>query len=154
MIAMALANNPQLLIADEPTTALDVTVQAQILDLLLDLRDRMKMAIILITHDLGVVAETCERALVMYAGRLVESGAAERILAAPRAVAAELVEPVTEIVNVGTPVAGVVQDVHESATDSSRPAAPPAASASPRARSRAPGAKKSAAGFRGANGFG
>ena len=83
MIAMSLARSPRLLIADEPTTALDVTVQAQILDLLLDLRDRMGMAIILITHDLGVVAETCDRAVVMYAGRKIEEGAVEEIFERP-----------------------------------------------------------------------
>jgi peptide/nickel transport system ATP-binding protein len=83
MIALALARSPRLLIADEPTTALDVTVQAQILDLLLDLRDRLGMAIILITHDLGVVAETCERAIVMYAGRKVEEGSVEAIFERP-----------------------------------------------------------------------
>ena len=72
MIAMALACEPRLLIADEPTTALDVTVQAQILDLLMEMRDRLGMAMILITHDLGVVAETADRVAVMYAGRKVE----------------------------------------------------------------------------------
>jgi peptide/nickel transport system ATP-binding protein len=73
MIAMALVNNPSLLIADEPTTALDVTVQAQILSLLKDLQREFKMAIILITHDLGVVAGAADRVNVMYAGRIVES---------------------------------------------------------------------------------
>ena len=72
MIAMALALNPELLIADEPTTALDVTIQAQILELMIDLRDRLGMAIILITHDLGIVAETADRVAVMYAGQIVE----------------------------------------------------------------------------------
>jgi oligopeptide/dipeptide ABC transporter ATP-binding protein len=72
MIAMALALNPQLLIADEPTTALDVTIQAQILDLMGDLRERMGTSVILITHDLGVIAEMADRVAVMYAGRIVE----------------------------------------------------------------------------------
>jgi peptide/nickel transport system ATP-binding protein len=72
MIAMALACNPKLLIADEPTTALDVTIQAQILRLMLELKERIGAAIMLITHDLGVVAQTCQRVLVMYAGRTVE----------------------------------------------------------------------------------
>ncbi len=72
MIAIALCCDPQVLIADEPTTALDVTIQAQILDLMLELKDKLGTAIILITHDLGVVAETCDRAIVMYAGRIAE----------------------------------------------------------------------------------
>jgi dipeptide transport system ATP-binding protein len=84
MIAMAIACNPSLLIADEPTTALDVTVQAQILDLLLALQRERGMALILITHDLAVVAGTAQRVLVMYAGQEVESGAVAEVFGAPR----------------------------------------------------------------------
>jgi oligopeptide/dipeptide ABC transporter ATP-binding protein len=83
MIAMALANEPDLLIADEPTTALDVTIQAQILELLLELREQTGTGIILITHDLGVVAEVCDRVVVMYAGQVVETGPVEAIFARP-----------------------------------------------------------------------
>jgi oligopeptide/dipeptide ABC transporter ATP-binding protein len=83
MIAMALACKPKLLIADEPTTALDVTIQAQILALLRDLRDRTGAAILLITHDLGVIAETVDRVLAMYAGEIVEEAPVERLFAAP-----------------------------------------------------------------------
>ena len=72
MIAMALANNPKLVIADEPTTALDVTIQAQILDLLKNLRSKINMSVILITHDLGIISDVCDRVLVMYAGKVVE----------------------------------------------------------------------------------
>jgi peptide/nickel transport system ATP-binding protein len=84
MIAMALANEPQLLIADEPTTALDVTVQAQILALLESLQERLGMAIIIITHDLGVVAEIADQIVVMYAGRIVERAPTTQIFAAPQ----------------------------------------------------------------------
>ena len=84
MIAIALACSPRLLIADEPTTALDVTIQAQILDLLADLRAETGMAVLLITHDLGVVAEFCDRVAVMYAGRLVEEAPSARLFANPR----------------------------------------------------------------------
>jgi oligopeptide/dipeptide ABC transporter ATP-binding protein len=83
MIAMSMANNPQLLIADEPTTALDVTVQAQILETLVDIQKRTNIAIILITHDLGVVAGMTERILVMYAGRIVESATAKELFGHP-----------------------------------------------------------------------
>ena len=74
MIAMALAGEPRLLIADEPTTALDVTIQAQILDLMRNLQQQNGMGLLLITHDLGVIAEMCDRVAVMYAGRVVEEG--------------------------------------------------------------------------------
>ncbi|MDH3715706.1 MAG: ATP-binding cassette domain-containing protein [Gammaproteobacteria bacterium] len=84
MIAMALLCEPQLLIADEPTTALDVTVQAQILELLADLKRHHDMAIVLITHDLGVVAGLCDRVLVMYAGRIVEQGTVRDVFYDPR----------------------------------------------------------------------
>ncbi len=83
MIAMALVNRPELLIADEPTTALDVTVQAQILKLLRELQAELKMAIILITHDLGVVAGAADRVNVMYAGKIVESAPVREIYANP-----------------------------------------------------------------------
>ncbi len=84
VIAMALACRPDLLIADEPTTALDVTVQAQILDLLRRLQDEMGMALMLITHDLGVIAETCDEVVVMYAGRVVERAPVKELFANPR----------------------------------------------------------------------
>ena len=83
MIAMALACNPRIIIADEPTTALDVTIQAQILDLLRNLKDRINSSIMLITHDLGVIAEMADYVVVMYAGRVVEKGTVEEIFAHP-----------------------------------------------------------------------
>lgn len=83
MIAIALSCNPRLLIADEPTTALDVTVQAQILDLMLELQKQREMSIIMITHDLGVVWETCQKIIVMYAGRVVESGTVAEVYQNP-----------------------------------------------------------------------
>jgi oligopeptide/dipeptide ABC transporter ATP-binding protein len=84
MIAMALACEPKLLIADEPTTALDVTIQAQILDLLRRLVEDRETALVLITHDLGVVAGTCERVNVMYAGMFMETGSADQLFSRPR----------------------------------------------------------------------
>jgi len=83
MIAIALALSPKLLIADEPTTALDVTIQAQILELLLGLQEEMKMAVMLITHDLGVIAETADRVVVMYAGRVVEEASVKELFDNP-----------------------------------------------------------------------
>lgn len=104
MIAMALALNPQLLIADEPTTALDVTIQAQILDLLRDLRTRINTAIILITHDLGVVAELADRVAVMYAGRIVEQADVISLFKNP-------VHPYTQGLIASIPILGKVKDV-------------------------------------------
>ena len=83
MIAIALACEPQLVIADEPTTALDVTIQAQILELLTDLQKRLNVSVILITHDLGVVAQMCHRVAVMYAGQIIEVGEVDKIFADP-----------------------------------------------------------------------
>jgi oligopeptide/dipeptide ABC transporter ATP-binding protein len=103
MIAMALSCEPELLIADEPTTALDVTIQAQILELLAELRQRLGMAVILITHDLGVVAEVCDRVVVMYAGQVVEHGTVEQIFREPR-------HPYTEGLLQAVPRLGVKQD--------------------------------------------
>ena len=84
MIAMALACEPDILIADEPTTALDVTIQAQILDLMKDLQKELGMAIIMITHDLGVVAQLCDEVIVMYAGSICEQGTADEIFYNPK----------------------------------------------------------------------
>ena len=103
VIAMALACEPRLLIADEPSTALDVTIQAQILDLLREQQRRLDMAIVLITHDLGVVAEVADDIAVMYAGRIVEYGAADAVLATPR-------HPYTRALIASTPRLGMARD--------------------------------------------
>lgn len=84
MIAIALACKPRLLIADEPTTALDVTIQAQVLELIVALRKRLGMSVVLITHDLGVVAEQCDRVVVMYAGQVVETGTTAEVIGSPK----------------------------------------------------------------------
>jgi len=103
MIAMALACDPRLLIADEPTTALDVTIQAQILDLMRDLRSKVDASIILITHDMGVIAEMCERVAVMYAGRIVEEAEVNRLFSNPY-------HPYTKGLLASIPVLGVVRE--------------------------------------------
>jgi oligopeptide/dipeptide ABC transporter ATP-binding protein len=100
MIAMALSCNPKLLIADEPTTALDVTVQAQILELMKDLRERLGMSILLITHDLGVIAEMVDEVAVMYAGRVVERGPVADVFASPQ-------HPYTEALLSSIPLLGM-----------------------------------------------
>ncbi|MBA3841412.1 MAG: ABC transporter ATP-binding protein [Actinobacteria bacterium] len=102
MIAIALACNPKLLIADEPTTALDVTIQAQILELMGELRERLGMAILLITHDLGVVAEMCDDVVVMYAGRVVERGPVADVFGSPQ-------HPYTEALLQSIPLLGMTQ---------------------------------------------
>ncbi len=84
LIAMALANKPRLIVADEPTTALDVTVQAQVMDVMRDACEKTGAAILLITHNMGLVAESADRVLVMYGGRIVESGAVEQLFRQPR----------------------------------------------------------------------
>jgi oligopeptide/dipeptide ABC transporter ATP-binding protein len=103
MIAMALALNPQLLIADEPTTALDVTIQAQILDLMRDLRTRMNTAVILITHDLGIIAEMADRVAVMYAGRIVEETLINKLFEKP-------LHPYTQGLIASIPILGLVKE--------------------------------------------
>ncbi len=102
MIAIALACNPKLLVADEPTTALDVTIQAQILELMTDLRERLGMAMMLITHDLGVVAEMCDDVVVMYAGRVVERGPVADVFSSPQ-------HPYTEALLQSIPLLGMTQ---------------------------------------------
>ena len=106
MIAMALALNPQLLIADEPTTALDVTIQAQILDLMRDLRNRNNTSVILITHDLGVIAEMADRVAVMYAGCIVEQTGVHTLFAQP-------LHPYTQGLIASIPVLGQVKEMLE-----------------------------------------
>jgi oligopeptide/dipeptide ABC transporter ATP-binding protein len=103
MIAMALALNPQLLIADEPTTALDVTIQAQILDLMRGLRNTMNTAVILITHDLGIIAEMADRVAVMYAGRIVEQADVKTLFKSP-------LHPYTQGLIASIPILGQVKD--------------------------------------------
>ena len=117
MIAMAIACNPKLLIADEPTTALDVTVQAQVLELLLRLQRERGMALLLITHDLAVVAETAQRVFVMYAGQVVETGAVPQIFEAPRhpytqALLAALPEPNRDRARLKA-IPGVIPGAHD-----------------------------------------
>lgn len=109
LVAMALASEPDLLIADEPTTGLDVTIQAQILDVLEELQAERDMAIVMISHDLGVISELCERLIVMYAGRIVEQGAIEDVLSDPKHPYTQLfLESVPRIDNPGslTPIEG------------------------------------------------
>jgi dipeptide transport system ATP-binding protein len=120
MIAMAIACNPRLLIADEPTTALDVTIQAQILDLLLSLQRKRRMALILITHNMGVVAETAQRVSVMYAGQVVEERATAELFAAPQhpytaALLAALPERSTGETRLAT-IPGMVPGLHDRPT--------------------------------------
>jgi oligopeptide/dipeptide ABC transporter ATP-binding protein len=103
MIAMALALKPELLIADEPTTALDVTIQAQILDLILNLRDQIGTSVILITHDLGLIAETADRVAVMYAGQIIEQAEIEPIFDTP-------MHPYTKGLIASVPILGLVQE--------------------------------------------
>ena len=127
MIAMALACNPRIIIADEPTTALDVTIQAQILDLLRDLKDKINSSIMLITHDLGVIAEMADYVVVMYAGRVVEKGTAEDIFYHPA-------HPYTIGLMASKPVVGICRTIAISVTAAR--CGFPAATASIPARSR------------------
>jgi oligopeptide/dipeptide ABC transporter ATP-binding protein len=103
MIAMALACSPELLVADEPTTALDVTIQAQILDLIRDLRNRVNASVILITHDLGVVAEMADRVAVMYAGQILEQAEVKALFSRP-------MHPYTQGLLGSIPILGMVKE--------------------------------------------
>ena len=105
MIATALACRPKLLIADEPTTALDVTIQAQVLDLVADMRAKLGMSVVLITHDLGVVAEFCDRVVVMYAGQVVETGPIREIIHDPQHPYSQgLLRSIPRLSNLGQPI--------------------------------------------------
>ena len=114
MLAVALAAEPSVLLCDEPTTALDVTVQAQVLELIDELRRRMSLAIVFVSHDLAVVRQLCERVAVMYAGRIVESGPTEAILDRPRhPYTRGLLEAVVDLDRAGAmpePIAGVIPE--------------------------------------------
>ncbi len=115
MIAIALACKPRLLIADEPTTALDVTIQAQVLELIASLRQSLGMSVVLITHDLGVVAERCDRVVVMYAGQVVESGTTAEVIGSPRhpytRALLRATPRVEDLAQAVQPIAGTVPDM-------------------------------------------
>jgi oligopeptide/dipeptide ABC transporter ATP-binding protein len=115
MIAIALACKPRLLIADEPTTALDVTIQAQVLELIASLRHSLGMSVVLITHDLGVVAERCDRVVVMYAGQVVESGTTAEVIGTPRhpytRALLRATPRVEDLAQAVQPIAGTVPDM-------------------------------------------
>ena len=112
MIAMALSTKPALLIADEPTTALDVTIQAQVIDLMTDLVDEFHMGIIFITHDLGVVAQTCDRVNVMYLGRLIEEGPVREVIRNPKHPYTQgLIAALPKLDNLDQPLTAVPGDI-------------------------------------------
>jgi oligopeptide/dipeptide ABC transporter ATP-binding protein len=114
MIAIALACRPTLLIADEPTTALDVTIQAQVLELIADMRDKLGMSVVLITHDLGVVAEYCDRVVVMYAGQIVETGPTRDVIENPRhPYTAGLLESIPRLSDLSRPIRPIEGQVPE-----------------------------------------
>ena len=128
MIAMALSCKPKLLIADEPTTALDVTIQAQILDLLQDMKDRFGMAVMLITHAMGVVAETAQRVVVMYAGKVVEEAAVEQLFAQPAPSLHAGPDPLDPAHRLDSGAQDPAGDDRRHGADPDQPAAPAAAS--------------------------
>ncbi len=138
MIAMAVACSPDLLIADEPTTSLDVTIQAQILDLLLELKQDLDTAIIIITHDLGVIAEVAEKVVVMYAGTVVETGPVKAIFSRPQ-------HPYTQALLFSIPPLHHRQAPgHHIGRPTSDPGPLTACPFAPRCRSASPGALRSA----------